>query len=140
VENLALIGTAAINGTGNSSDNVLTVNSAENVLTGLAGNDTYIIGAGDTVVEGANAGTDTVVSGITHSLGTNVENLTLVGISATNGTGNALDNVLNGLLNLAGNTLTGGAGNDTYIIGASDTVVEAAGGGTDTVQSLLTHT
>jgi Ca2+-binding RTX toxin-like protein len=140
VENLALIGTAAINGTGNSSDNVLTGNSAENVLTGLAGNDTYIIGAGDTVVEGANAGTDTVVSGITHSLGTNVENLTLVGISATNGTGNALDNVLNGLLNLAGNTLTGGAGNDTYIIGASDTVVEAAGGGTDTVQSLLTHT
>lgn len=140
VENLVLTGSAAINGTGNELDNLLTGNSAANVLTGLAGNDTYLIGAGDTVVEAANDGTDTVVSGLTHTLAANVENLTLVGFSAISGTGNALDNVLNGLLNFAGNTLTGGAGNDTYIIGASDTVVEAANGGTDTVHSLATYT
>jgi len=91
-------------------------------------------------VEAANEGTDTVVSGLTHTLSANVENLTLIGFNAINGTGNALDNVLSGLLNLAGNTLTGGAGNDTYIIGFGDTVVEAADGGTETVQSGVTHT
>jgi Ca2+-binding RTX toxin-like protein len=140
VENLVLTGSAAINGTGNDADNVLTGNSAANVLTGLGGNDTYVIGAGDTVVEAAGRGTDTVISTVSHSLAANVENLTLVGFSAISGTGNALDNVLNGLLNLGGNVLTGGAGNDTYIIGAGDTVVEASGGGTDTVQSLFTYT
>ena len=140
VENLVLTGSTAINGTGNELDNVLTGNSAANVLTGGAGNDTYVIGSGDTVVEAANNGTDTVVSGLTHTLAANVENLTLVGFSAISGTGNALDNVLNGLLNLGGNTLTGGAGNDTYILGSGDSAVEAANGGTDTVQSLFTYT
>ena len=81
--------------------------------------------AGDTVVEATGGGTDTVVSGVTHTLSVDVENLTLVGFSAINGTGNALDNMLNGLLNLAGNTLTGGAGNDTYVLGSGDQVVEA---------------
>jgi Ca2+-binding RTX toxin-like protein len=140
VENLMLAGSASINGTGNELDNVLTGNSASNVLAGLAGNDTYVIGAGDTVVEATNNGTDTVVSSLTYQLAANVEHLTLVGFNAINGTGNELDNVLNGLLNLAGNTLTGGAGNDTYVIGSGDTVVEAAGGGTDTVQTSVTYT
>jgi Ca2+-binding RTX toxin-like protein len=144
VENLVLVnpstGSGQVNGTGNELDNVLTGNSAANVLAGLGGNDTYVIGVGDTVIEAANEGTDTVVSGLTHTLAANVEHLTLVGFSAISGTGNALDNVLNGLLNLAGNTLTGGAGNDTYIIGGGDQVVEAANGGTDSVQSVLTHT
>lgn len=140
VENLVLTGSAAINGIGNDLDNTLTGNGAANVLTGLAGNDTYVIGAGDTVIEQANNGTDTVVSGLTHSLAANVENLTLIGVTAINGTGNGLNNVLNGLLSLAGNTLAGGAGNDLYIIGSADTVVEAADGGTDTVQTSLTHT
>lgn len=140
VENLVLTGTAAIAGTGNELDNIITGNSAANVLTGLAGNDTYTISAGDTVVEAANGGTDTVISGLTHTLAANVENLTLVGFSAINGTGNALDNTLNGLLNLAGNTLTGGAGNDTYILGSGDSAVEAANGGIDTVQSGVTRT
>jgi Ca2+-binding RTX toxin-like protein len=140
VENLVLTGTAAINGTGNVLDNILTGNSGANVLTGRAGNDTYVIGTGDTVVEAMNEGTDTVVSGITHTLAANVENLTLIGFSAINGTGNALDNVLSGLLNLAGNTLTGGAGNDTYILGSGDQVVEAANGGTDRVQAGFSYT
>ena len=140
VENLILTGSAAITGTGNELDNVLTGNSAANVLTGGAGDDTYVIGVGDTVVEAANHGADTVVSRLTHTLAANVENLSLVGFNAINGTGNELDNVLNGRLNLAGNTLTGGAGNDTYIIGSGDTVVEDVGGGTDTVQTSVTHT
>lgn len=140
VEHLVLTGSAAINGTGNNLDNTLTGNSAANVLAGLAGHDTYVIGAGDAILEEANHGTDTVISNHTHTLAANVENLTLVGFNAIKGTGNELDNVLNGLLNPAGNTLAGGAGDDTYVMGSGDTVVETAGGGTDTVHSLLTFT
>ena len=76
------------------------------------------------------AGIDTVQSSITYTLGDDLENLTLLGNSAINGTGNALANVLSG--NSAANVLTGGAGNDTYIVGAGDTVTESSGQGTDT--------
>jgi len=96
------------------------------------------VGTGDTVVENANGGTDTIQSSVTYALPNNVENLVLTGSSAINGTGNALANTLTG--NSAANVLTGGAGDDTYVIGAGDTVVESAGGGTETVQSALTYT
>jgi Ca2+-binding RTX toxin-like protein len=138
VENLTLTGTGAVNGTGNTLDNVLTGNSAANVLTGGTGNDTYVVGIVDTVTEAANAGTDTVQSAVTWTLGANLENLTLTGTTAINGTGNTLDNVLTG--NSAANTLAGGAGNDTYVVGIGDTVTEAANAGTDTVQSAMTWT
>ncbi len=140
VEHLVLTGSAAIDGTGNDLNNTLTGNSAANVLMGLAGNDTYVIGVGDTVVETANNGTDTVVSSLTHTLAANVENLTLVGFNRISGIGNGLDNVLNGSLNFAGNTLAGGAGNDAYIIGSGDTVMETAGEGTDTIQTSMSYT
>jgi len=138
VENLTLTGSAAINGTGNTLDNVLTGNSGANVLKGLAGNDTYVVGTGDTVTENANEGTDTVQSSITWTLSTNVENLILTGSTAINGTGNASDNVLVG--NSAANVLKGLAGNDTYVVGTGDTVTENANEGTDTVQSSITWT
>lgn len=137
VENLTLTGSASINATGNDLANILTGNSAANVLTGGKGNDTYVVGAGDAVVEQANEGSDTVVTDQTYSLGANVENLTLTGTAAVNGTGNELDNVLTG--NGAANVLTGGAGNDTYVIGAGDTVVEQANEGTDTVVADQTY-
>ena len=157
VENLTLTRTAAINGTGNSLNNVLIGNSASNTLTGGAGNDTLDGGVGndtlvggagndtylvdarsDVVIELANGGTDQVRSSITYTLGSNLENLTLTSMSAINGTGNAFDNILTG--NSGANVLTGGAGNDTYLVGAGDTVVENAGGGTDTVQSSVAWT
>ncbi|HEU4459752.1 MAG TPA: calcium-binding protein [Methylibium sp.] len=145
LENLMLTGTAAINGTGNTQDNMLTGNTAANMLTGGAGNDTLNGGAGndaliggagndtyvvdaatDVVTEIANEGTDTVESSVTWTLGANVENLVLTGTTAINGTGNALNNVLTG--NAANNTLTGGAGNDTLEGGAgTDTLVGGAG-------------
>ena len=84
--------TASINGTGNTLDNVLTGNSAVNTLTGGAGNDTYVVSTGDTVVEAASAGTDTVQSDVTQTLAANVENLVLTGTNAINGTGNASNN------------------------------------------------
>ena len=94
IENLTLIGTGAINGIGNSLNNILTGNSAANVLTGGAGDDTYVVGTGDTVVEAANEGTDLVQSDLSWTLGANIENLTLTGIGVINGTGNSLNNIL----------------------------------------------
>ncbi|WP_254446949.1 lectin-like protein [Dolichospermum sp. UHCC 0259] len=134
LENLTLTGTAAINGTGNAANNVITGNTANNTLNGGAGNDTLNGGAGidtliggtgndiyivdsttDTITELANEGTDTIQSSVTYSIAAlaNLENLTLTGTAAINGTGNAANNVITG--NTGNNTLNGGAGNDTLI-------------------------
>ena len=90
---------------------------ANNELIGGTGDDTYVIyAASDHVVENAGEGTDTVRSGITTALMANVENLTLTGSSAINGTGNTLNNILLG--NSAQNTLSAGAGADIVAGGA----------------------
>jgi Ca2+-binding RTX toxin-like protein len=176
IENLTLTGTAAINGTGNTANNVITGNSGNNTLnggsgndklTGGAGNDTLIGGLGndtytvdsntDTIIENAGEGTDTVSSSVTFSLSAlvNIENLTLTGTAAINGTGNTANNVITGnsgnnslnggsgndkLTGGAGNdTLIGGLGNDTYTVDSTtDTIVENTGEGTDTVSSSVT--
>ncbi|MBD2148282.1 Calx-beta domain-containing protein, partial [Sphaerospermopsis sp. FACHB-1194] len=80
--------------------------------------------------------TDTLTAAFTTTLPANVENLTLTGTSAINGTGNAGNNVIRG--NSANNTLTGLDGNDTYGFVANsalgtDTITEITTGGTDTV-------
>jgi Ca2+-binding RTX toxin-like protein len=134
IEALVLAGSAAINGTGNAQANRITGTSAANVLDGGAGADTleggnggdsyYVDHAGDTIVEAGTSGTDAIFSAITWSLAGNptVENLTLTGSAAVNGTGNAVVNVITGndgnnVLTAVGNadTLFGGLGDDTLV-------------------------
>ncbi|WP_287813529.1 cadherin domain-containing protein [Burkholderia sp.] len=174
VENLVYTGTVAFTGTGNALNNAITGGAGNDTLSGGDGNDTLNGGAGndtlnggagtdtlvgglgddiyvvdvatDIVTEAANAGTDTVQTGLaSYTLGTNVENLVYTGTVAFTGTGNALNNAITGG---AGNdtldggagtdTLAGGAGNDTYVVDvATDIVTEAANAGTDTVRTGL---
>jgi Ca2+-binding RTX toxin-like protein len=166
IETLTLTGSSNINATGNDSANTITGNSGNNTLDGGAGadsmiggsgNDTYVVdNASDSVTEGSSAGTDTVVSSVTWTLGSNFENLTLAGTDAINGTGNSGDNAITG--NGAVNTLSGGSGadtldggvgndkligstgDDTYVIDStSDVIVENSSEGTDTVQSSVSY-
>jgi hypothetical protein len=66
-----------------------------------------------------------VQTALTYTLGSNVENLTLTGSSAIDGSGNTLDNVLVG--NSGANKLSGGAGNDTLDGGAGTDIALFAG-------------
>ena len=125
-ESAALSGTKA---TGNALDNLITANSGGNTyaqddvidgkegadtMGGGLGKDTYFVdNLGDNIDETSTLVTemDTVNSTVSHTLSKNVENLTLIGSAAINGTGNTLANRIIG--NIAANTLQGDAGNDS---------------------------
>jgi Ca2+-binding RTX toxin-like protein len=141
---------------GNAGNDTLIGNAGDDLLDGGTGNDTLIGGLGndihvvntlsDLITENSDEGIDTVQSSISWTLENNLENLTLTGTTAINGTGNTLDNTLTGntgnniLDGGAGNdTLIGKAGNDTYIVDStSDLITELVGEGTDTVKSSIT--
>jgi Ca2+-binding RTX toxin-like protein len=119
------------------------------VMMGLAGDDSFIVGQpDDEVLEAVGDGTDTVTSTVSYTLPIHVENLTLGGVAAIDGTGNELDNRLTGndvdniLDGLAGaDRMSGLGGNDIYVVDASgDLVTESPGKGTDRVRSSVTHT
>lgn len=139
--------------TGNAQDNTLVGNDLANVLDGGAGadtmvggygDDTYVVdNAGDQVIEHAVGKTyyswgwpytvadiDTVNAAIGYTLGTNVENLNLTGAANLDGTGNELDNVING--NAGDNLLSGHAGNDTLDGGVGSDTLDG-GVGNDTL-------
>jgi Rieske Fe-S protein len=129
--------------TGNGQNNVLDGGTGDDKLNGAGGADTMIGGrgndtftvnhVGDVAIEYLNKGTDKVSSNVTYTLPANVENLTLTGALAINGTGNDLSNILVGntgnnlLKGLAGlDKLTGGAGADRFDFDAlSDSVAGA---------------
>ncbi|WP_353932785.1 Calx-beta domain-containing protein [Okeanomitos corallinicola TIOX110] len=87
--------------------------------------------------------TDTLSSSSTITLPVGVENLTLSGKNAINGTGNANANIIKG--NSNNNTLSGLAGNDSYLFAANtvlgtDTINETTTGGTDLINFTGTKT
>lgn len=152
--------------TGGSSDDILiggdgndTLNGGlgADLLIGGLGNDLYTIDeVGDTITEALNEGTDRVNSAINYVLGAHIENLTLTGTSAINGTGNELNNTITG--NAADNQLSGnegndslngglgadimigGLGNDIYTVdNVNDIVVEQDNEGTDRVNSSISY-
>ncbi|MDO9863731.1 Ig-like domain-containing protein [Glaesserella parasuis] len=95
-------------------------------LKGGLGDDLYFINDADLIVEDVDQGTDWVISTVNYQLTANVENLTLVGSTATQATGNDLDNIL--IANNIGNTLTGGKGNDRLVGGlGADTLIGGEG-------------
>src|SRR4030095_4191757 len=126
LENLTYTGSGAFTGTGNGLANTITGGAGNDSLNGgtgadqligLGGNDVYTVdNTGDVVTELAGGGRDVVLSSVTHTLGANVEDLTLGGTGNLNGTGNDLANLLNG--NSGTNTLRGNGGNDTLNGGA----------------------
>lgn len=128
------------NAVGGSGNDVLVGNAAANVLDGGAGIDQMSAGLGDDVYEVDNvldrvlelrgAGTDTVESSVSLTLGANLENLNLLEAGgAINGTGNSLNNVMVG--NGSANTLNGGTGNDR-LTGGGGADVLTGGRGADT--------
>jgi Ca2+-binding RTX toxin-like protein len=163
VEDLLLTGSDSIDGVGNHLDNRIVGNAGVNILDGGEGNDTLVGSTADELIGGdgddlfvvssddisiieqgtAGSGSDTIEASVSFDLGItlNVENLTLTGTAAINGTGDNSANVITG--NDAGNildgrggadVLSGGKGNDIYVIDVSDTIVEAEDGGTDTIE------
>ena len=164
VENIILTGNGNIVAWGNDLKNVMIGNDGNNTLDGGKGADTLIGGKGDdtyvvdnagdkvieTVANTAGGGTDLVIGSISVSLAglANVENVTLIGSTDINATGNALDNELAG--NAGANVLDGGkgadhmfgmGGDDTYYVdNVGDVVNEVSIGGHDTIISSIAFT
>jgi trimeric autotransporter adhesin len=121
-ENLTLTEAGAINGTGNSSDNLINGNRGANTILGLEGHDQVNGLGGDDHIDGG-LGEDTLDGGSGNdTLGGGDENDTLIGGSGDD-------------------TLIGGAGDDTYSVDSpGDVVVEDATGDYDTVLSWISYT
>lgn len=125
------------------------VPTTANLMTGTSGNDLFVVDhLNDQINEAENQGIDTVQSSISYVLGAHIENLTLTGVIDLSGSGNSLDNriVGNAGANMldggsGADTLEGGLGDDTYFLtDESDTIVEAAGEGNDTVYTRFGYT
>ena len=138
VENLKLLGSDSINGTGNKLNNKITGNFANNIIDGKKGADKmagkkgkdiyYVNDKNDKVTEAADQGTDTVRTSISYTLENNVENLSLVSEKAIDGSGNYLNNRIVGNNNK--NNLKGKGGKDT-IIGKHGKDILTGGGNAD---------
>jgi Ca2+-binding RTX toxin-like protein len=130
VENLTLIGLAAINGVGNDLDNVITGNDRSNRLYGMGGSNTliggkggdryFVMSSGDHVIESVGEGVDTVHSWAPDfTLGENIERLQLMGSDNINATGSQGVDHIRG--NAGHNRIAGGAGEDVLLgLGGND--------------------
>lgn len=149
VENLILVGSAAINGTGNDLENRIIGNAGNNrldggggfdLLEGRGGNDTYVVDDDtDRPIEYAGGGTDFVVASVSYyGLAAEVENLRLIG-DATHGGGNRSNNHIQGndLVNVLdgrdGADTLRGFGGDDYLDGGAGADKILGGSGDDFV-------
>ena len=154
----ALTGNASTNTlTGNGGDDTLNGGAGADHMVGGAGDDSFFVdNAGDVIVSGGGADTviDQMTSG-TFTLASGIDTLVMqagtAALSVTgNGegdtiTGNAGANVLNAGVSISDaiSTLTGGAGNDTFIIDNTSDIIESTAGtagGTDVVISSVGYT
>ncbi|MEH1881284.1 MULTISPECIES: choice-of-anchor Q domain-containing protein [unclassified Nostoc] len=144
VDNLTLIGTSNINGTGNSGNNILTGNSGNNILTGGLGNDTYAFNAStplgsDRIQETTTDGNDSLsFSGTSTDIQVNLGIITTQTLNSnlklTLSANNVIENVVGGngsdrlIGNSLNNTLNGGTGNDVLTGGSgADTLIGGSG-------------
>lgn len=127
-DNAILVGNASVNTlTGNSGTDRLDGGIGGDSLIGGDGSDLYIVDdLNDTIIEAPNEGTDSVQSSVTFTLLDNVENLTLTGKAAINGTGNNQNNTISG--NISANTLGGGQGDDTLDGGVGNDILSGGDG------------
>jgi serralysin len=139
---------------GTSGNDVLQGTAGNDVIDGAAGNDTmsgaagsdvyFVDSVGDVINELANGGYDTVFTGVSYTLGNEIERLVTLDPASTaalsltgNGSaneisGNAGANVIDG--RGGADLMVGAGGNDTYYVdNAGDVVSEASGGGFDTI-------
>jgi Ca2+-binding RTX toxin-like protein len=112
---------------GGDGNDMLNGGAGADEMSGGLGDDVFSVdNAGDLVFEALEEGIDRVNASISYSLTDNVENLFLTGTGNINGTGNGLDNIVQG--NTGNNSLNGGAGNDTVRGGlGADTLNGGAG-------------
>jgi Ca2+-binding RTX toxin-like protein len=124
---------------GEAGDDSLNGGSGEDTLTGGTGADTMNAGDGDDIYNVDNAGdvtaesfndalggVDLVNASASHTIGFGIENLTLTGTAAINGTGNTNANVITG--NTGNNQLTGLNGNDTMNGGSGNDTLDGGNG------------
>ncbi len=117
---------ANITGVTNKNNSVLNGSNADNFSGTAAKTTFYVDSVNDKLTDASSTDNDMVYSSVSYTLPERVENLTLIGPNALNGTGNSGNNVIAG--NGYANVLKGGDGDDT-LIGAlgHDTLTGGAG-------------
>lgn len=125
--------------TGGAGNDTLDGGSGVDQMAGGSGDDRYVVdNSSDVIVEHLLDGNDVVESSVSYTLSENIETIILTGAGNINATGNAYDNSITG--NSGANALAGGLGNDTYVIGSTDTVTENENEGIDTIQADFSYT
>ena len=121
--------------TGNGGNDILDGGKGRDTMTGGLGNDTYHVDSlFDVVVELPSGGTDTVISSIRYTLGSDVENGQLSGINTAYLIGNAVANNLTG--NGSANRIEG-LGGDDHLFGMGGADLLLGGLGVDTLEGGL---